>query len=77
MGAGTVGSTDVDSARVAPFPVPAGDAWGDGWPSRDRAVDGPAVQDAPAWDGFVAWLSEGSVLTVLWSLVIVSFAECL
>ena len=28
------------------------------------------MQDVPAWDGFVAWLSEGSVLTVLWSLVI-------
>ena len=50
---------------------------GDGWPSLDRAVDAPALQDVPAWDGFVAWLSEGSVLTVLWSLVIVSFAECL
>ena len=29
---------------------------GDGWPSRDRAVDAPALQDVPAWDGIVAWL---------------------
>jgi hypothetical protein len=38
----------------------------DGWPSRDRAVDAPAVQDVPAWDGFVAWLFEGVVKTA-WS----------
>lgn len=28
---------------------------GDGWPSLDRAVDEPALQDVPAWDGIVAW----------------------
>ena len=56
LGAGTVGMTDVDSAWV--FASGArGCCLGDGWPSRDRAVDAPALQDVPAWDGIVAWLS--------------------
>jgi hypothetical protein len=41
--------TGVDSARaLARCPrMPLGD----GWPSRVRAVDAPALQDVPAWEG--------------------------
>ena len=37
----------VDSAR----PSFAFYFLGDGWPSRSRAVDAPALQDEPAWEG--------------------------
>ena len=40
----------------------------DGWPSRDRAVDAPALQDVPSWDGIVAWLSRWVTLGTRWSL---------
>jgi hypothetical protein len=33
---------------------------GDGWPSLVRAVDAPAVQDVPAWDGTCGLASSGS-----------------
>src|ERR1700749_347464 len=49
-----------DRRRLRPWCsllAPADAAWGDGWPSRGRAVDAPALQDVPAWDGIVAWLS--------------------
>jgi hypothetical protein len=32
---------------------------GDGWPSLVRAVDAPAVQDVPAWDGTCGLASSG------------------
>ena len=50
--------TDVDSARVRWLR-----SWlplGDGWPSRDLAVDAPAWQDGPARDGIAAWFYGGA-----------------
>jgi len=41
---------------------------GDGWSSLDRAVDAPALQDVPAWDGIVAWLTSGLNRNARWSL---------
>jgi hypothetical protein len=48
--------TGVDSAWACPR-CPQLDL-GEGWPSRDRAVDAPAWQDVPAWEGIAAWLLE-------------------
>jgi hypothetical protein len=48
QGAGTAGrlaSTPPSSLTVCRV------RFGDGWPSLVRAVDAPAVQDVPAWDG--------------------------
>lgn len=74
LGAGTVGMTDVDSARA--FASGArGCCLGDGWPSRDRAVDAPALQDVPAWDGIVAWLSRRATVRNPLEPGEVSFAE--
>ena len=50
LGAGTAGSNaGVDSTwtRTRRLRMPLGD----GWPSRVRAVDAPALQDVPAWEG--------------------------
>ena len=48
-GAGTAGrpasTPPPRSARCPRMPL------GDGWPSRVRAVDAPALQDVPAWEG--------------------------
>ena len=49
--------TGVDSAPKATARHLCG--WGDGWPSRVRAVDAPALQDVPAREGSAAWLRAG------------------
>jgi hypothetical protein len=42
-----------DRRRLCPeaFPDTCGTTLGDGWPSQVRAVDAPALQDVPAWEG--------------------------
>lgn len=49
QGIETVGKPTLTSARVAERSV---FAWGSGWLTWDRAVDGLALRDVPAWEGF-------------------------
>jgi hypothetical protein len=50
LGAGTAGKCPASTPPVRLPRCP----WmplGDGWPSQVRAVDAPATQDVPAWEG--------------------------
>ena len=68
---GPPGHPGVDSA-LPRLPRAPATPLGDGWPSHVRAVDAPALQDVPAWEGNL-W--PGSILLSLKLQVAVRFFD--